>query len=380
MTMAKKLPILSPSIHTFELLGEYSDYKSKAHIFESIKKLVDKGDYRQIHYGGKPENYYIYKKLDGGLTIRLSSCPERRKNYIRLSGINLARIAGEPSRLTLTNLSLRGLACQEEIFLNELESLGILDVEDSIKWKMKRVDITQDFYVKADPTLPIKVVRYAGKVEPHGKGREKHHDQHNEMRSATYEKEKYNFELYDKHDQLSAEEEKGYPIRSEDIAVSKNLVRYEVQLKRKYLKNFEDQNLNGMKISLRNHALFSYFEALRELIPEILYECARKMFGVHPWYPVSGALKQLEKSDLDKKTKKLVRSYIETADYVGNRQVKYSGRKKQKIKEALDILEINTVIIPDEILNKRQYARFPLAPICSRVQGIDNQSTDELYG
>lgn len=136
MTMPKKLPILSPSIHTFELLGEYSDYKSKAHIFGSIKRLVDKGNYRQIHYGGKPENYYIYKKIDGGLTIRLSSCPERRKNYILLSGINLARIAGEPSRLTLTNLSLRGLACQEEIFLNELESLGILDVEDSIKWKI----------------------------------------------------------------------------------------------------------------------------------------------------------------------------------------------------------------------------------------------------
>ena len=29
MTMAKKLPILSPSIHTFEMVGEYSDYESK---------------------------------------------------------------------------------------------------------------------------------------------------------------------------------------------------------------------------------------------------------------------------------------------------------------------------------------------------------------
>lgn len=234
MTMPKKLPILSPSIHTFESVGEYSDYESKSHLFESIKTLMNEGKYCQVHCSGMPENYYIYKRIGGGLTIKLSSCPEYKKNYITLSGVNLARIAGEPSRLALTNLSPRGLACQEEIFLNELESLGILDVEDSIVWKMKRIDITQDFYVKTDPTLPMKVVRYAGKIKPHGKGREEHHDQHNEIRSCTFIKEKYNFELYDKHKQLSAEEEKGYAIRSEDIAASKNLVRYEIQLKRPY--------------------------------------------------------------------------------------------------------------------------------------------------
>lgn len=109
MTMAKKLPILSPSIHTFEMVGEYSDYESKSHIFESIKKLVSNEKYRQLHCSGMPENYYIYKRIGGGLTIKLSSCPEYKKNYITLSGVNLARIAGEPSRLALTNLSPRGL-------------------------------------------------------------------------------------------------------------------------------------------------------------------------------------------------------------------------------------------------------------------------------
>ena len=109
MTMAKKLPILSPSIHTFEMVGEYSDYEAKSHIFKSIKILVDEEKYRQVHCRGMPENYYIYKRIGGGLTIKLSSCPEYKKNYITLSGINLARIAGEPSRLTLTNLSPRGL-------------------------------------------------------------------------------------------------------------------------------------------------------------------------------------------------------------------------------------------------------------------------------
>lgn len=43
MTMPKKLPILSPSIHTFEIVGEYSDYESKSHLFESIKKSDERG-------------------------------------------------------------------------------------------------------------------------------------------------------------------------------------------------------------------------------------------------------------------------------------------------------------------------------------------------
>lgn len=61
--------------------------------------------------------------------------------------------------------------------------------------------------------------------------------------------------------------------------------------------------------------------------------------------------------------------------YYGDEPVKFSYRKKKQIKAALDVLEINTVIIPDRILNKRQYARFPVVPIYSRVQGIDNQGT-----
>ena len=370
--MAKKPPVLSPSIHTFEIRGTYTDYEVKDHIFRSIKKLVDSGKYRPEHR----KKYYVYNRIGGGLKIKLSSCPEYKKNYITLSGINLARIAGEPSRLTLTNLSADGLACQEEIFLNELESLGILDVEDSIKWKMKRVDITQDFYVKSDPTLPMKVIRYAGKVKPHGKGREEHHDQHNEIRSCTFIKEKYNFELYDKHEQLLSCADQGYEIQPEDIETSRNLVRYEIQLKRPYLKKFERKNLDGMEMTMKDHALFYYFEELGKAIPALLYQCAYKMFGAHPWYHASGALERLEESKLDKKTKKLVRSYIEELDESGKPK-KCSYQKKKRIEEALDVLKINTVIIPDQILNKRQYARFPVAPIYSRVQGVDKTLQNE---
>ena len=190
------------------------------------------------------------------------------------------------------------------------------------------------------------------------------------MRSCTFIKEKYNFELYDKHKQLSAEEEKGYAIRSEDIAASKNLVRYEIQLKRPYLKKFEHKNLDDMEISLKDHALFDYFTELKTVIPVLLYKCAYKMFGAHPWYHASGALERLKESNLDKSTKELVRAYIEVANHP-DESVKYGKGKKKRIEEALDILEINTVIIPNQILNNRQYARFPVSPIYSRVQGID---------
>ena len=38
---------------------------------------------------------------DGGLTITLADYPDFKKRYITLSGVNLARIAGDPSRLSL---------------------------------------------------------------------------------------------------------------------------------------------------------------------------------------------------------------------------------------------------------------------------------------
>lgn len=94
------------------------------------------------------------------------------------------------------------------------------------------------------------------------------------------------------------------------------------------------------------------------------------MFGVHPWYHASGALERLNESNLDKNTKELVRAYIEAANHP-DESVKYGKGKKKQIEEALDMLEINTVVIPDQILNNRQYARFPVDPIYSRVHEID---------
>lgn len=157
MTMAKKLPLLAPSIHTFEVNGTYTDCEAKRTVFMAIQKMVSAGKYYRIPYHGSSKKGYSYKRKDGGLTITLADYPEFKRRYITLSGVNLARIAGDPSRLSLTDLSPEGLVMQEQAFLDELEQLGLLEIENSIKWKIHRLDITQDFYVKCDPALIVKL-------------------------------------------------------------------------------------------------------------------------------------------------------------------------------------------------------------------------------
>ena len=109
MTMAKKLPLLAPSIHTFEVNGTYTDCEAKRTVFMAIQKMVSAGKYYRIPYHGSSKKGYSYKRKDGGLTITLADYPDFKKRYITLSGVNLARIAGDPSRLSLTDLCLLGL-------------------------------------------------------------------------------------------------------------------------------------------------------------------------------------------------------------------------------------------------------------------------------
>ena len=40
MTMAKKLPLLAPSIHTFEVNGTYTDCEAKRTVFMAIQKII----------------------------------------------------------------------------------------------------------------------------------------------------------------------------------------------------------------------------------------------------------------------------------------------------------------------------------------------------
>ena len=160
MTMAKKLPLLAPSIHTFEVNGTYTDCEAKRTVFMAIQKMVSAGKYYRIPYHGSSKKGYSYKRKDGGLTITLADYPDFKKRYITLSGVNLARIAGDPSRLSLTDLSPEGLVMQEQAFLDELEQLGLLKIEESVKWKMHRLDITQE------PLFPVHTLQVSGNYSP----------------------------------------------------------------------------------------------------------------------------------------------------------------------------------------------------------------------
>ena len=171
MTKAKELPILTPAIHTFEITGKYWSNEAGKIVLGAIRNMVKEGKYHH-----NPQKSCNYIRKCGGLTITLTSSPQGEAKYIKLSVINLARLAGNPSRLAMTNLEQDVLEWQEDMFLDELDQLRLLEVEDKIKWKISRLDITQDFYVKSDPSLIVKIIRYAGNVDPQGKGHEKHHD------------------------------------------------------------------------------------------------------------------------------------------------------------------------------------------------------------
>ena len=165
---------------------------------------------------------------------------------------------------------------------------------------MHRLDITQDFYVKCDPSLMVKIIRYAGSVDPYRKGRAQHYNQHNEIRSCKFEKTWYDFALYDKHQQLLNCEKESYPISPDDLERSKNLVRYEIQLKRPSLKEFEHDKLESKssKFQFGNHALFHYFDKISDDIPFFLYRYAVDYFGKHSWYNVPTALKAVQMSNV----------------------------------------------------------------------------------
>ena len=380
MTMAKKLPIFYPSIHTFELHGKYHSYAIMTDLFERIKELIAEGKYHRTKNKKKKDKQriekqkrYCYTKKGGGLKVELNKSTGHGDWQIILSGINLARIAGNPSRLALADLSPDGFNYQMQHFFMELEQLGLLNWEGRIEWILYRADVTQDFYVKCDPVLPIKLARYAGEAMPYGKGTEKHYDKHNEMRSGRFEKEEYDFEIYDKHKALLTDIRNGCPVSEGDLEESRNLIRCEIQLKRKFLLEFEKQTFqieNGQDRKLELQDIPYALWKLGERAPGILYDKTEKLFGTDPWYHAQSALKVLESSNLDESTTALVKNYIVSVN-AEEQYSSYTAYQEAKIKRVLKQLAINLVIIPDKILNERQFARLPFGSFCSRVQNCE---------
>ena len=64
MTMAKKLPLLAPFLHTFEVNGTYTDCEAKRTVFMAIQKMVSAGKYYRIPYHGSSKKGYSYSWMD----------------------------------------------------------------------------------------------------------------------------------------------------------------------------------------------------------------------------------------------------------------------------------------------------------------------------
>ena len=62
MTIAKKLPLLAPSIHTFEVNGTYTDCEAKRTVFMAIQKMVSAEKYYRVPYHGSSKKGYSYKR------------------------------------------------------------------------------------------------------------------------------------------------------------------------------------------------------------------------------------------------------------------------------------------------------------------------------
>lgn len=62
MTVAKKLPLLAPSIHTFEVNGTYTDCEAKRTVFMAIQKMVSDEKYYRIPYHGSSKKATLIKE------------------------------------------------------------------------------------------------------------------------------------------------------------------------------------------------------------------------------------------------------------------------------------------------------------------------------
>lgn len=62
MTMAKKLPLLAPSIHTFEVNGTYKDREARRTVFMAIQKMVSAGKYYRAPYHGSSKKATLIKE------------------------------------------------------------------------------------------------------------------------------------------------------------------------------------------------------------------------------------------------------------------------------------------------------------------------------
>ena len=366
MTKRKEIPTIPSSIHTFSITGSIRSKYTTQKILEAMRHAVQEGEYKWCG-----QNRIV--KCGGGLMLTLA-ISKNDDTYILINDINLARLAGSDSYLALTDLSTNGLAEQSHALEQELTYLGISLKDDNILFYLRRLDLTQDFYVKSDPSLIIRNLRFAGETGLYRGIHPNHFIAHNEKHSARWTSRWYNISVYDKCAEIKKRDQKYHNVPDSDLLVSRNRVRYEVSLNRLFLKKFEhmmriQKEFDHFGIS---DGIKLYLETLAPYIPTILRSIASDLFGEHSWYRISAAQEEVDFACrvglIDEKSCRITIEYLRSLNTPDGKDIfQLTDTKESIIREVLDQLEINRVIIPDRILTKRELQRFPCTVLSQYV-------------
>lgn len=367
MTKRKELPIITPSVHTFSISGRINNEMLKLHIDKSLRSAADTDRYKWVGW-----NHIV--RRGGGLHVQLHPNPKSMP-CITLSNINLPRIGGDTSYLALTDLSVKGLLQHQEVFEQELKFLGIPWKSGDISWRLGRLDLTQDFYVKCDPSLTIRNLRFAGETGLYRGIHADHYTLHNEKHSSRWKSHWYDITVYNKHAEIKNRDEEYHNVPESDLIISKNRLRYELSLKRDFLREFErkvhvgswGRNL-GIDVGIQ-----LYFSEISRYIPTILRKVSSELFGEYPWQRIAVVHHDLDflmdACLVDSKAGQITKEYLRCLESA--EPFPLTSKNEAIIRAVLDQLEVNRIVIPDCILTKRELRRFPCYPPGHFVQGND---------
>lgn len=366
MTKRKTLPSIKPSIHTLSISGFFHSKYLQNQIYNAMTNAVNENRYKQT---GK--NSIV--KCGGGLQLILGTI-RTDDYYVIINDINLPRLSGNDSYLALTDLSASALEVYEQTFEQELAYLGIPFKTDDIIFSLRRLDLTQDFYVKSDPSLTIRILRFAGETGLYHGFHPKHYNTCNEKHSARWESRWYNLMVYDKHAEIKNRDQKYHNVPDSDLIESKNRLRYEISLNREFLRRFErtvhiQEEREHFSIS---DGIQLYLDKLAPYIPTILRSIASDLFGDNNWQRVAFVQDELDFArkvgTIDEKAYRITQDYLNSLnDPESSVLFQLTTYKESIVREVLDQLEVNRVIIPDRILNQRELKRFPCMPLARYV-------------
>lgn len=374
MTDVKELSKSEPSIHTFQITGIFTSAELMSKIYDSLQKLVEKGKYKQ--------NWkYGFAQKGGGLEVGLSwDKKDGRIQYtVTLSRINLEILSGRTSMLNKVRFDKDAFRTYELVLVREIEKIGINLKLDYICWTMNRLDITQDFYVKSDPSLYVRILRYADVTFGRCQVKANHYVKHNEKHSAKWEMSLFDVTLYDKHKQLKNLAKK-YDVPKDDIERSRNCLRYEVQLKRDYLRRKIEPKLkyHKNKYGWEDDWLVDYLMEFRKFIAPILRTTAILMFGEYEFanrklaeFCVENLYHTGMIGDEDVDLMQDFLAWNETKPEY--RRWDFDDEEWKEIHQILNLARLNRTVVPEWLLTEREKNKFPYPPFWKNIQEIKGE-------